>query len=204
MPANIGLIHFHDDSPNYTITTKSQEYFKELKARVNRNDSSVYLKSLTLDSDNDYQYHFNRYQITPFTYETDPKITFVVTNFTNNPAFVMMDYRCSLIYVRFYYVDLIDKLNFEEVEKIDYAVVTVSIISLLLVIIFYLIIKGLRNNIIGKSVLILVIVNCCSYFVYRIGKFSDNILLLFLKNYLYQLNDPWLVFIVWETLRFMR
>jgi hypothetical protein len=40
----LGFVFFHDDSPNYTIATKSQEYLKELKARVNRNDSSVYFR----------------------------------------------------------------------------------------------------------------------------------------------------------------
>jgi hypothetical protein len=43
---NFGFVFFHDDSPNYTITTKSQEYFKELKARVNNNDSSVISENL--------------------------------------------------------------------------------------------------------------------------------------------------------------
>jgi hypothetical protein len=197
----IGLVHFHDNSPNYTITTKSQEYFKELKTRVKNNDSSVYLKSLTTESDIAYQSIFNRYMIAPFTYKNEQNIIFVLNN---NLDIVMMDYRCSLIYVRLYYGDLVERMSFRELEKIDYAVVIVSIISLLLVIKFYLIIKDLRKNIIGKSTLIMVIVNCCFYIVYKAGKRSDNSLLVFLKNYLVQLNDPWLFFVVWDSFRFIR
>jgi hypothetical protein len=161
----------------------------------------VYLKSLTTESDIAYQSIFNRYMIAPFTYKTEQNIIFVLTNKLD---IVMMDYRCSLIYVRLYYGDLVERMSFRELEKIDYAVVIISIISLLLVIKFYLIIKDLRNNLIGKSILILVIVNCCFYIVYRAGKRSDNSLVVFLKNYLVQLNDPWLFFVVWDTFRFIR
>jgi hypothetical protein len=63
-----GYEFFHDDSPNYTITTKSQEYFKELKARVNRNDSSVYFRELDKYVLFIYLQYFNREWIAPVTH----------------------------------------------------------------------------------------------------------------------------------------
>ncbi len=139
--------------------------------------------------------------IAPYTYETNIGQIFAWKN--HSDIVMLMDYRCSLMYVKFYYIDLFKLSN--EIAMLDYnGVVIVSIISLLLVIIFYLIIKGLRNNIIGKSTLMLVIINCCFYINYRIGMRSENLFVYFLKNYLPQLNDPWLFFIVWDTFRFMR
>jgi hypothetical protein len=64
----LGFVFFHDDSPNYTITTKSQEYFKELKARVNRNDSSVYVREFEFNFLNTYANEFSRYLIAPFSF----------------------------------------------------------------------------------------------------------------------------------------
>jgi hypothetical protein len=201
LPPEVGLIYFHDDSPNYTITTKSQEYFKELKTRVNRNDSSVYFRNLTDDEASDYQFYFVRFMIAPYTYESNQGQIFALKNRLD--IVMLMDYRCSLMYVKLYYIDLFKIFN--EIGWIDhYAIVTVSIISLVLVVIFYIFIRGLRNNIIGKSTLMLVIINCCFYINYKVGLHSKNMFVYFLKNYLLLLNDPWLLFIVWDTFRFIR
>jgi hypothetical protein len=94
-----GFVFFHDDSPNYTITTKSQEYFKELKARVNRNDSSVYVKDV-----DDYDYLvsvyrslFNRSRIAPYTFESNTMLFLVIDE---TPKLELIDYHCSLVYIR--------------------------------------------------------------------------------------------------------
>jgi hypothetical protein len=94
---NTGYVFFHDDSPNYTITTKSQEYFKELKARVNRNDSTVYIREIENYMISYYLLDFNRYRIAPFTFESN---TMMFQAFNDAYEFVLVDYHCSLVYIR--------------------------------------------------------------------------------------------------------
>jgi hypothetical protein len=93
-----GFVHFHDDSPNYTITTKSQEYLKELKARVNRNDSSVYVKEVADTMFSVYAGLFNRYLVAPYTFESNTMLFLVINE---SPKLALIDYHCSLVDIRF-------------------------------------------------------------------------------------------------------
>jgi hypothetical protein len=92
-----GYVFFHDDSPNYTITTKSQEYLRELKARVNQNDSSVYFRELIPYIFSIYAGFFDRSRIAPYTFESDTMLFLVIDE---TPKLELIDYHCSLIYIR--------------------------------------------------------------------------------------------------------
>jgi hypothetical protein len=150
---NIGFVYFHDDSPNYTITTKSQEYFKELKARVNRRDRSVYV---VRDIVQLYVNTFKRNRIAPLTFESYTMLFLVM--FDNNPPELdMIDYRCSLIYTRLRVLKY--RVWPDEWNTAQRVLTILSAICLFLVAFLYACIRELRNNIIGKIVLLLAITN---------------------------------------------
>jgi hypothetical protein len=153
-----GYVFFHDDSPNYTITTKSQEYLKELKTRVNRNDSSVYVREYDYNVYNIYLQYFNREWIAPYTFESNTML-FLVIDDSHNIA--VIDYQCSLVYIRIkaleYVMHYSGSLNLKQRMMAIRVLTILSSISLFIVAIFYACIRELRSNIIGKLTLVLAI-----------------------------------------------
>jgi hypothetical protein len=156
---NEGFVFFHDDSPNYTMTTKSQEYFKELKARMNRNDPTMYIQPIDKTLIRLYLQDFNTSLIIPYRFETETMPFFAMDNSSN---LVLIDYQCSLIDTRFKiannfvsYAALTNELWLKIVSVLN----VLSSLCWFLVVIFYAFIRELRINIIGKFVLVLTLVN---------------------------------------------
>jgi hypothetical protein len=192
---NNGYVYFHDDSPNYTITTKSQEYFKELKARVNRNDSSVYIRKHIISEFDIYVDTFNRFLTAPFTFESDTIVFLAIYNLSR---IVFVDYHCSLVYIRFSVVEYGNDyfgLSRTQFHPICFVVYTISMICLILVTTFYAFIRELRTNIIGKFVSVLTITNAIRLFS---GTLRDNTLANLVTDFLYNSNAVWFLAMVYE------
>jgi hypothetical protein len=190
---NIGFVYFHDDSPNYTITTKSQEYFKDLKSRVTGNDLSVYIR--TFDNSMNvgkYESLFSRYQIAPYTFESDTMLFLV--NFNNSFQLLLIDYHCSLVYTRLQLLDY--KGDNKQWRTITWTITILSAISVSIVAIFYACIRELRNNIIGKLVLLLAITEAI---IMSKEKFALFIAATFLDPFFENLNTLWFLAMVYET-----
>jgi hypothetical protein len=190
---NIGFVYFHDDSPNYTITTKSQEYLKELKARVNGNDSSVYIRELDNSMNvGKYESLFSRYQIAPYTFESNT-ILFLV-NFKNSSELSVIDYHCSLVYIRLQLLDY--KVDNNQWHTITWTITILSAISLFLVAIFYACIRELRSNIIGKLILLMTIAEAIDIITEQFDIHREaNIM----SDFLYISNTLWFLALVYET-----
>jgi hypothetical protein len=189
-----GYVYFHDDSPNYTITTKSQEYFKELKARMNRKDSSVYGKETGDYTDIDV--YLQLFNFLPYIFESN---TMLFLALANSSDVIMIDYRCSLIDTRFTVLDyLVDngKFSQEQSDAISWVFTILSSVSLFLVAIFYACIRELRSNIIGKLVLVLAFGEAIEMIARNMDE-SDMVD--FLEDVFVNANIVWFLALVYET-----
>jgi hypothetical protein len=193
---NYGFVYFHDDSPNYTITTKSQEYFKELKTRVNRNDSSVYVgryDHLVWE----YLQRFSRFMMTPF--ESDLMLFFSMDN-SSTSTLVLIDYQCSLVNTKLRLLECAEeymsKFGRNQWKKMNLVFTILSSISLFIVAIFYACIRELRINIIGKFVLVLAITDA-------IKMIANSLYFDTVSSFFYQFfmdsNVFWFLAMVYET-----
>jgi hypothetical protein len=195
-----GFVFFHDDSPNYTITTKSQEYLKELKTRVNRNDSSVYFKVVDKNVVNAYygwfEYAHSKNMMPPFTLENSTMLFFVRRD---NSSDLLIDYQCSLVDTRLKFIKFsINKWGFSKRQEAEmtWVFTLLSSVCLFFVAIFYACIPELRNNMVGKFLLVLAISEAIQHIVTHI---TSTILATTVDDIFDNFGTVWFLAMVYET-----
>jgi hypothetical protein len=192
---NDGFVYFHDNSPNYTITTKSQEYLKELKIRVNRHDPSVYIRGLEEIALFSYGL-YSLYQV-PFQFESDTMLFLVRRD--NSSKLQLIDYQCSLVDTRLKFMNYtVDTSGFNTTKGIEmsWLFTLLSAICLFLVAIFYARIPELRHNMVGKLVSVLAIVEAIRLITIHVS--SDNVAE-FLNDVFDNYMTLWFLAMVYET-----
>jgi hypothetical protein len=194
----LGYVFFHDDSPDYTITTKSQEYLKELKARVNRNDSSVYMRKVDIDMYQIYLQFYSRWRVAPYTFESYAMLFIVNVN----SDIMLIDYHCSVVDIKLKSLEygfLSNGLSSEQWYILGLVLMILSSFSLFIVAIFYACIRELRKTVIGKIVLVLVI-NKTIFFIIAEMHLSDLSTIAYLLNQFFINSSPfWFLVMAYET-----
>lgn len=188
-----GFLHMINSSSS-SMRSKSQKYFYDLKAQK----SKKYFKIFTGKDLSKYDKYWSRYTCSPFTFESDtiPFIAYVPKLKTT----VLVDYHCSLVYVRHYYVE-----NFSGHTKLEYVDVKISIALLSLVILIYLLCPELNSNINGKCIMITTTLNIIWYSIYVSPYFlSTNVFLILMKNCLPVAIDAWMLILNYETFVLIR
>jgi hypothetical protein len=211
---NEGFVFFHDDSPNYTMTTKSQEYFKELKARMNRYDPTMYIQPIERTPIDFYLNLYNTSFIVPFRFETETMPFFALDQ---SSQIVLIDYNCSLIDTRFRIVNNLSNLGTSKAIQLltlTSVIANLSLVCWFLVVVFYALIRELRNNIIGKFVLVLTLVNGIKDLVFLELKFDfvvsyiaggsvtvdyRTLISTFIENFIGVFSTVWFLAMVYET-----
>jgi hypothetical protein len=200
---NFGIVYFHDDSPNYTISTMSQEYFKELKTRVKNHDPSVnFRKFLDVAVVDYYPRFFYRNLYAAFTFEKNIMLFLVnvKNNSRSNPDVLMVDYQCSLVYIRLMMTDIsqnVGHLSKSQLLTWTWTLTILSSSSLFMVAIFYARIRELRNNIIGKFVLLLAI--CDGIKMIAANAPEQSTVRSLIVDYFDKTNTIWFLAIAYET-----